>query len=92
MTEQKEELSARVLSLQGATAKLNEVLNEQGVEDEYRRAAHIGYIDGHKAGWRASAGATYVALNVVLEADHQSVESVCAQLRELQGAIKEAAR
>lgn len=92
MTEQNENLSARVLSLQGATEQLNEVLDESGIAGEHRRAAHIGYVDGHKAGWRASAGAAYVSINVILEAGHDSVESMAEQLRELQQAIKEAAK
>lgn len=84
--------NGRGIALNQAYANFEKALDDAGADNDARRAGTMGFIDGHKAGYRAAAGANYIALGVILEANWDDVASYRDAIAQLREAVKENGR
>lgn len=82
--------NGRQLAKDASLVNLYKVLDENDIDDAGRKAAILGYTDGHKNGYRAASGAAYVAVGAMLDIlnDDSTVEQVRLGLEGLREAIK----
>jgi len=87
-------MNARRIAKDNSLARFNAALAESDMTREQKEAATAGYLDGHKAGFRASSGSVYIALNEFLGfiKDDSPVSEIRTGLEGLRNAVKESAR
>lgn len=86
--------NAREIAKNGAFARFEAMLEEKDFTADEKRGASMGFLDGHKAGFRASSGSVYVALNSYLEfiKDDSPISEIRTGLAGLRDAVRESAR
>lgn len=86
--------NAREIAKESSLARFNKVLDESDMTRDQKEAAINGYLDGHKAGFRASSGSVFVALNAFLDyiKDDSPISEIRTGLEGLRDAVKESAR